>query len=244
MSQGVEWFEEWFDTPYYHMLYSKHDLDEAMTFTKNLVSKIKLPIDARILDLGCGKGRHSIYLNQQGYSVVGLDLSCKSIASAKEFERPDLSFSQGDMRQEFGTEEYDLILNLFTSFGYFKTSEEHIPVLENVHRALKPGGRFVLDFFNSEVLRKDAGDHSLEMEGVKFTFSKRYESDRVVKQIHIIDGAEKHQFKEEVLTWSVSELRHLLESCGLKIINTYGSYLLDSFDHRNSERIIFCAQKS
>src|SRR5687768_8108297 len=81
-----EWYETWFDSPYYHILYSHRDNLEASNFLNNLISFVKPSRGARILDVACGKGRHSIYLNDQGFDVTGFDLSEQSIEHNKPYE--------------------------------------------------------------------------------------------------------------------------------------------------------------
>ena len=78
-SNSESWFTSWFDTPYYHILYKDRDDKEAQIFMDNIVHYLNLPEEAKILDLACGKGRHSIYLNKLGYNVTGVDLSENSI---------------------------------------------------------------------------------------------------------------------------------------------------------------------
>lgn len=92
------WFTSWFDTDFYHILYKDRDEQEAKFFMDNLTQYLNLPEDARILDLPCGRGRHSVYLNELGYNVVGADLSANSIAFARKFENENLKFTQFDMR--------------------------------------------------------------------------------------------------------------------------------------------------
>ena len=79
------WFQSWFNTPYYHILYQNRDYKEAELFIKNLVRYLNLDaLDDSILDLACGQGRHSIFLNSLGFRVTGIDLSEKSIKHANE----------------------------------------------------------------------------------------------------------------------------------------------------------------
>jgi 2-polyprenyl-3-methyl-5-hydroxy-6-metoxy-1,4-benzoquinol methylase len=110
------WFTEWFNTPYYHILYANRNDNDAQVFMKNLVRFLNIPKQASILDLPCGKGRHAIFLNSLGYTVTGADLSKNSIDFAKQFENDTLQFYQKDMREPF-TKTYNYIFNLFTSFG-------------------------------------------------------------------------------------------------------------------------------
>ena len=109
-----EWFEDWFDSPYYHLLYKNRDYSEAESFIDNLISFLKPEEGSRFLDLGCGKGRHSIYLNKKGFDVTGIDLSENSIAAAKEFENEQQNFYVHDMRKLFRTNYFDCVVNLFT----------------------------------------------------------------------------------------------------------------------------------
>ena len=133
MSQKQEWFKEWFDTKYYHILYQDRNDDEAQLFMQNLLSFIKLKKNDKILDMPCGKGRHAIFLNSLGYDVLGADLSENSIKYAKKYTNKTLHFEVHDMRQPFDTK-FDAIFNLFTSFGYFDDDETNIKVLYNLKK--------------------------------------------------------------------------------------------------------------
>jgi 2-polyprenyl-3-methyl-5-hydroxy-6-metoxy-1,4-benzoquinol methylase len=85
-SNCSEWFRTWFDSPYYKILYSHRSEEEAALFIDNLLSFMDLPERSRVLDLACGRGRHSVYLNEKGFNVVGIDLSNNSISDAKKHE--------------------------------------------------------------------------------------------------------------------------------------------------------------
>ncbi len=111
------WFENWFDSPYYHVLYKHRDFSEAELFIDKLIKYFNPNSNSRFLDLGCGKGRHSIYLNKKGYNAVGIDLSEENIAGASQFENENLKFCVEDMRNMDRTNQFDYVLNLFTSFG-------------------------------------------------------------------------------------------------------------------------------
>ena len=114
-----DWFSEWFDSRYYHILYKNRDQQEAERFLKNL-SKLELfKKNSKIIDIACGKGRHSLFLSELGYDVTGVDLSKNSIKHAKQFEKENLKFDVADMRETYKNNSFDISLNLFTSFGYF-----------------------------------------------------------------------------------------------------------------------------
>ena len=120
----MSWFAHWFDSPYYHLLYKNRDNEEAQVFINKLVSHFKIPKKSKILDIACGKGRHATYFNKKGMDVMGVDLSHNSINSAKKAENATLKFAVHDMRKVFQKNRFDIVTNLFTSFGYFEKDEE------------------------------------------------------------------------------------------------------------------------
>lgn len=121
-----DWFSSWFNTTYYHILYKNRNDQEAEFFMKNLLNYLDLNPNAFLVDMACGKGRHARFLHKQGYRVMGLDLSDESIQSALQDVEEGLDFKVHDMRDAIQFEEpVDAVLNLFTSFGYFETVEEH-----------------------------------------------------------------------------------------------------------------------
>ena len=136
MNDNIEWFESWFDTNYYHILYKHRDFSEAEEFMQNIISYLKIGKDALLLDLACGKGRHAIYLNSLGFNIIGSDLSKNSIDYARQFENDRLRFEVHDMRDSFKTK-FDAIFNLFTSFGFFDDDNDDIIILENIKKGLK-----------------------------------------------------------------------------------------------------------
>src|SRR5262249_52369317 len=133
----VEWYKEWFNSPFYHKLYFERDEKEAQKFISKLLDYLKPPKDSRVLDVACGKGRHSRFLAQQGLEVTGIDLSPDSIAFAKQFENSHLYFFQHDMRLPAWINYFDYAFNFFTSFGYFKTRREHDDAIGSIVRSLK-----------------------------------------------------------------------------------------------------------
>ncbi len=132
----MAWFETWFDTPYYHILYKDRDFAEAENFITLLINHLKIQKGSKIIDLACGKGRHSVFLNQMGYEVLGLDLSQQSIDHNKKFENPDLKFEVHDMREEIygqlSSQKVDGVFNLFTSFGYFEDEKDDQKVFQSI----------------------------------------------------------------------------------------------------------------
>lgn len=117
ITPSKEWFGQWFDSPYYHVLYQHRDHDEAEAFMDHLNDYFAFTAEDEVMDLACGKGRHSIYLNSKGLKVTGVDLSPQNIEAASAHTNERLHFHVHDMRKVFRQEAFDYVLNLFTSFG-------------------------------------------------------------------------------------------------------------------------------
>ncbi len=241
----AEWYEDWFDSPYYSILYKHRDDQEARSFIDALLSRIQPPGDACILDLACGRGRFSRYLAEQGYEVTGLDLSESSITYARQFETARLSFFTHDMRLPYRINYFDCIFSFFTSFGYFNTDAEHQRMLKSVHAGLKPGGIFVLDFFNAHHVRKQLpAAEEKTLDGIHFYIDKREESPFVTKTIRFEDNGHRFFFKEKVQLYECDALKDLFSKAGLREIDCWGDYSLNPFDKAGSPRLILAAQKA
>jgi SAM-dependent methyltransferase len=140
-----------------------------------LSSYLQIQPEHHIMDLACGKGRHAIYLNQKGFEVTGVDLSPQSIAFAKIYENAHLHFFVHDMREVFEERYFDFILNLFTSFGYLENHDENIKAFQAAARNLRKGGIFVMDFFNTEYVKKQLLPFQVkEIDGIRFEITKTF----------------------------------------------------------------------
>tara|TARA_B100000508_G_scaffold48272_1_gene37507 strand:- start:55997 stop:56740 length:744 start_codon:yes stop_codon:yes gene_type:complete len=239
-----EWFAEWFDTSYYHILYKHRDLKEAERFISNLLGFLDLPENANCLDLACGKGRHSVYLNKLGLKVTGVDLSSNSIGSAKEFENESLKFDVHDMREVYKSNEYDAIFNLFTSFGYFDSDEDNLNVLRSINKMLKPEGIVVIDFMNvHKTINNLVESESKEIDGITFNIKRSFDGDHIYKNISFEDKGHAYSFQERVQGITKEKFLDLFEATGFTVKNIFGNFSLDAFDENNSDRLIFICEK-
>lgn len=240
----MPWYKNWFDSPYYHILYRHRDEKEAELFLDNIISLLHPPPSARILDLGCGKGRHCVLLNKKGFDVTGLDLSPSSISFAEKHCNDRLNFYQHDIRKPCRINYYDIALNLFTSFGYCKKESENREVLRSAFKSLKSGGKFVLDFMNSKkVLSTLVGDETLNEEGIFFRLKRSAENGFIIKNIEVEDAGKKSCYTEEVRAYTIPEIESLLRETGFNILHLYGDYGLNLFREPESERAIFVSVK-
>lgn len=242
MAKNIEWFENWFNTKYYHLLYDNRNQEEAEFFMKNLIHFLQLKNGDKILDLPCGKGRHSIFLNSQGLNVVGADLSKNSIDFAKKFENSTLKFHIHDMREKI-TKKYNAIFNLFTSFGYFEDDKTNIEVLKKFKDGLKKDGFVVIDFLNIEKVRRNLiTEDSFEKNGIIFHIKRSIQNGFLIKNISFNTDGMEHNYTEKVQSLSLKNIIHFAEQANLHVKNIFGDYNLSSFDDKNSDRLILILQ--
>jgi cyclopropane fatty-acyl-phospholipid synthase-like methyltransferase len=244
MSEANEWFSDWFDTNYYHILYKNRDENEARILIKNLCEFLAIKPNSSLLDLACGKGRHSITLNGLGHKVLGVDLSQNSISIAKQHERRGLHFEVHDMRKIIPGLSFDVIFNLFTSFGYFDSSVENKKVIFSVANMLYDKGIFVIDFLTAQkVIANLVASEEKTIEDIQFLIERKIEGDHVFKKITVIDKNITKKYIERVQLLTLSDFVKLL-SPEFKIIHTFGSFDLQSFDPSASDRLIIIAEKN
>jgi SAM-dependent methyltransferase len=244
MSKNQEWFSGWFDSPYYHILYAAHDDAEARFFIDNLLQFIRPGREAAVLDLACGKGRHSIYLNNKGHRVTGIDLSPESITHASQYSNDRLRFEVGDMRKLAANGEYDYVFNLFTSFGYFDRDQDNLMAVQAISKALKPGGTLVLDFLNAhKTIANLVSSEVKTSQGIDFNIHRELKDGFIVKTIEFTAENKSFQFQEKVRALNLSDFESHFNATGLQIINTFGDYTLNGYETEQSDRLILVARK-
>lgn len=238
MNSDSNWFKYWFNTPYYHLLYNKRNDKEAQLFMVNLVAYLKLNASDSILDLACGKGRHSIYLNSLGFTVTGIDLSENSIDLAKKSSDKNLTFKVHDMRQPFDIK-YDAILNLFTSFGYFKDNQDDLKVLQNIKNALKPNGVAVIDYLNIKKAIAEIIPEEVEKRGdLNFNIKRFVDNNFINKEIRFNTNNTNYSFSEHVKCIDLNTFKNYFNTLNLQLVATFGDYNLNPFNETTSERLI------
>ena len=236
------WFEEWFNSPYYPLLYGNRNEEEAQQFVENMLDFLSPHPHARILDLACGHGRLARQLAARGYEVIGADISDTAISDARRHETARLSFVQHDMRQVFKRHYFDYIFNFFTSFGYFEHEQDHLDTLRAIREGLRDGGRFVLDYLNTVKVRRDlVANDSKQIGSVHFDLVRRFEDGHFVKDIAIQDGSREYRFQERVRGFMLNDFQYLFSCAGLKILHKFGDYRLGPYHEEESERLILIA---
>lgn len=240
----MDWFEEWFDSPLYEKLYANRDEAEAERLIDLLEETLPLDHCSRILDLGCGRGRHAISLNQRGYAVTGVDLSDQAIETAREKARAmdleNIRFKVRDMRRPL-PETFDAIVNLFTTFGYFKSDAENASVFNSVVEMLEPGGIFVLDYLNAGKVRREyVPREEGEFQDIHYEIERYINNDVIYKNIEFtgerVNG--KRQYSERVKLYEIGWFEQEMQKRNLEIDKIYGDYEGNTFVPESSPRLL------
>ena len=242
----TNWFDTWFNSPYYYKLYFQRNEAEAASFIDKLIDHLQPPSGARMLDVACGKGRHSILLASKGFDVTGIDIAEDSIVEAKEHESDSLHFFLHDMRLPFSINYFDYAFNFFTSFGYFRTRREHDNSIRTIAQALKPNGHFVMDYLNVHW----AEDHLVHksnkaVDEVNYYITKWFDETHFYKKIVIEDDNldEPLEYIERVSKFNLGDFTDMFSFQGLQIQEVYGDYNFSTYDIKNSPRLIMIANK-
>ena len=237
--QKAEWYVDWFNSPYYHLLYNNRNYEEAKVFMEDLCAFLRLRPHARIWDLACGKGRHAISLNRMGYDVIATDLAVNSIKEASIHSNPTLEFFVHDMREPFKVSYFDAVFNLFTSIGYFEDIQDNYLVFENVALSLKPGGVFVIDFLNAARTVAALKPAYQEKRGeLTFEIRKSVKGSNIVKRIEFEDQGKQFYFEECVSLLTKKDFERFASSAGLRLTHTFGNYRLEPYSEERSDRLI------
>jgi SAM-dependent methyltransferase len=236
--KSENWFASWFDTPYYHILYKDRDYAEAQLFMDNITNYLNLPEEAKILDLACGKGRHSIYLNKLGFDVTGADLSENSISEANKSANEKLHFTVHDMRVPF-EEKFEAVFNLFTSFGYFEKDADNLMTLIAIKDSLSEYGFAVIDFMNvHNVIDNLIAQETKTVDGIDFHIKRFVIDGHIYKEIDFENKGEKFHFTEKVQALTLDDFEKMMDKAGIFLLDVFGDYKLHKFHKRDSERLI------
>ena len=242
------WYKEWFDSPLYEQLYAYRNEEEAAKLGSLLQELLPLPDYSSVLDLGCGRGRHSLYLARQGYDVTGIDLSLHAIekarAKAEEANIQNVRFLQNDMRKPLAMV-FDAVVNLFTTFGYFADDQENKKVLDSIRLMLKKEGKFIIDYLNAYRVRRyfipfNEGD----MDGISYKTRRFVEGDVINKEI-TFEGREiegQKSYFEKVKLYELEWFETELSKRGFTIERTFGDYEGNKFDKDESPRLMIVAK--
>ena len=252
MRETKEWFATWFDTNEYHTLYGHRDSKEAGDFVNRLVDRFKLE-PYSVLDAGCGAGRHVHSWVAIGFEATGFDLSSNSIDLAREkaieLNLSSAEFEVHDLRKLHEIEKwksgFQIVTNLFTSFGYFPVESDHKDVVRGFAYALKTDGILVLDYINTPYsLKRLVANEVQTKDNISFNIKREIKDGFFTKSItYSLPGEAAQTHTELVKAWSPEGLTELLSSVGLQVKSIFGDYDLNDY-HEDSPRMILIAEKN
>lgn len=236
--------QDWFSSPYFQLLYKNRDNSEANYFINRLHDYFRFEKGARVMDLACGRGRHSLSLHQKSLDVTGLDFAQASILDAKRHEQDGLRFVHGDMRTYVEENTYDYIFNMFTSFGFFGDNSQNQLVIDCVFKNLKLGGVFLLDYLNADfILDNFVPEEEKIIDGIHFYLNRTVKQGHIVKDIRFEDNGKAYHFQEKVQLITREMFEYFFEKSGFEIKDVFGDYSLRPYVKHLSERIIFIVEK-
>lgn len=244
-----EWFRPWFNTEAYHVLYGHRSEDEASDLVQRLISVKELNEPGRLLDAGCGAGRHARAFAKAGWDVEAFDLSEGSIDAAKSHSQSSSpSYRVLDLRDLLDVEEwfgrFDLVTNFFTSLGYFSAEEEQKQVVAGFARALRPGGWLFVDYLNVEHVQSHlVPSETILKEGIEFDIHRRIADGWIEKSIRYQWQGEEQHHVERVQALHRDNFIDMLSKHQLEVKYTWGNYALDPWSG-DSSRCMLLAQKT
>lgn len=241
-----EWYKDWFNSPYYHKLYFQRDEKEAEQFIDRLLKYLQPGSGSCMLDVACGRGRHSKFLSAKGYDVTGIDISADSITYAKQFETDLLHFYQHDMRLPFWINYFDYAFNFFTSFGYFNSRREHDDAIRTIVQSLKPGGYLLFDYLNVHYIEDLLIHNELKkIDETVYEIHRWHDENYFYKKMTVTDPKLEHpmEYTEKVAKFSLGDFTDMLSFQKMQITQVFGDYELNSYDVQKTPRMIIIAKK-
>lgn len=245
----MSWFREWFNSPLYEKLYSNRNEEEAALLADLIEKEAPRTKFPRLLDLGCGRGRHSITFAEKGYRVTGIDLSGEAIQKAEENASAkglsEIEFVVGDMREPL-PQTFDVVVNLFTSFGYFEDDSENRKVLAAVAAMLQKGGIFIIDYLNQNLARKDlVPEENGSYDGLQYQIERKITDGVILKKIMFSgdDIKGRVQYYERVKLYGYDWFHKEFRRMGFEIFKCYGDYYGNKFYEETSPRLLIIAKK-
>jgi SAM-dependent methyltransferase len=228
------------------LIFTSKTIEAAPQDVEHAIAMMKLEPGARICDLCCGIGRHSLELARRGFEVTSVDRTAHYLDQAKtkaSAEGLDIEFVHQDARDFRRPDSFDAVINLFTSFGYFKEPGENIAVLENINASLKPSGKLIMELMGKEVLARIFQERDWWQEDDIILLEER----KVGKNWEFIEArwilfkdGQKHEQTFSTMLYSAVELIEMLSRCGFREMETFGGLDGSSYD-RNANRLTVLA---
>lgn len=250
---GNDWFSEkagFFGAGYLAEYAKMLPVEKTQAEVDFLVNKLQLKLGAKILDLACGHGRHTVELARRGYAMTGQDLNGFFLQKAEEAATSagvKVRWVKNDIRQIPFENEFDVVINLFTAFGYFDSDADHQEVITQVAKSLRDGGTFVIDMINRDrIMREFRNNHWNKLEDgsvilteTAFDFVRGRSCEH---RTRIWSDGRREEFDIIIRMFTLPELIAMCENAGLRYEASYGDFTGESVS-LTSKRYILIARK-
>lgn len=250
MDVQPDWYDGFFEGDWLDEIALNADAEWSDRQTNFLVEKLELETGERVLDLACGHGRVALPLAERGFNVTGVDLSPRSLELARaaaDAQGLDVDFVQSDMREIDFDGEFDAAYNVYTSFGYFEEEAENQRALHAVSRALRPGGRFLIDVLNPTGLAARYQTRMWDELDSGAMFLQQHEFDVIGGRNKAVwtfvrgDGS-RSELVHSVRVYAPWELAGMLQAAGLTVSGSWGNFEGDELE-LSSRRLILRADR-
>jgi SAM-dependent methyltransferase len=231
------------------VLFTEGRWENAPWEVEAMLALLGLSPGARVLDLCCGVGRHSLELARRGFQVTGVDRTEVYLAEARgraSKEGLEVEFVREDMRTFVRPEAFDAVINYFTSFGYFESEGDDRRVVENAHSSLRPGGLLLIDMMGKEILARIFSERGWREEDDVLILEERKVApdwSSVYNRWIILKGGERREVTLTTRQYSAAELSKLLKGCGFDRVAVYGDLSGAPYDMQ-AKRLVVVAQRS
>jgi SAM-dependent methyltransferase len=249
MAEGRVWHEEdSFWEAAGPVLFTAARWENAPREVEAMVALLGLSPQAKVLDLCCGVGRHSLELARRGFQVTGVDRTAAYLQEARGRARQEgleVEFVQDDMRAFLRPGAFDAVINYFTSFGYFESEDDDRRVVENAFSSLRPGGQVLVDLMGVEILARIFSERGWrEEDGMLILEDRQVAPDwgTVYNRWIIIKDGERREVTLTTRQYSAAELSRLLKGCGFERVEVYGDLSGAPYD-MEARRLVVVAGK-
>ena len=250
-TQGSTWYVDFFRDDYlgvYNHLFTAERAEKEAAFAERA---LELKAGARILDLCCGQGRHSVPLARRGFQVTGLDLNPAYLELAQQSARKanvTLKTIAADMRQIPFYDHFDAIVNMYSSFGYLESEAEDLKVLESAAKAIRPAGRLMLDMLNREWAVANYIQNDWHSGGDGTLYVERRDLDLASSRMHVKftivgpHGGRRDSVGHHIRLYTLTETTRLLQQVSLNVTAVFGGFDAEPYAV-DTRRMIVLAQK-
>ena len=235
---SINWWRDYFGADFFQLHVDLFPEELSRREVAGMLELLRVPSDARILDVPCGWGRHTALFAEQGYDVVGADLSYELL------RRGDRGawYVAADVRAlPFADASFDVVINVFTSLGLFLDDAEDLAALREAWRLLEPGGRLLLESMHRDDVVADYAERDRWMlpDGTEVRVRRRFDAVSGVshERLQWRRGEERGRKQHALRLRTATEIAALLRAAGFDDVVYYGDWDGRRFSFRDASLI-------